>query len=417
MIKFTASQNNMEVIRKHNILENVIYGGVWLIIYLSPVLLEYYEFPVHEEDVTMNWQNVWKDWVGISFFFSVFLINNFLLSPYLFFRKKYISYTFSVVSLIVLLLAVYPFSSRGPRNGIIEKEFRKPERMEPRAIPFDRGTAADSSRLSENHPSSGKFKFEERLSPPGYQERGPDKKNLGGTFRFPFPVMVFFTRSLVAFLMVGFNVAIQLFFKTLRNEELMKELERHNLQSELEYLKYQINPHFFMNTLNNIHALVDIDTERAKSTIVELSKMMRYVLYEANNKTILLSKEVQFLDNYVRLMKIRYPDKVDIQLQLPVELPEVNIPPLLFISFIENAFKHGVTYQSESFIKVSLKIDRDSIIFRSSNSNHGKNGDQHKGIGLENIRKRLKLLFRQDYVLSIEEKKESFDVLLIIPIQ
>ena len=97
--------------------------------------------------------------------------------------------------------------------------------------------------------------------------------------------------------MVGFNIAIKLFFKSFRDEEMLKELEHQRLQSELQYLKYQINPHFFMNTLNNIHALVDIDTGKAKSTIVELSKLMRYVLYEASNKTILLSREVHFLKN------------------------------------------------------------------------------------------------------------------------
>ena len=107
--------------------------------------------------------------------------------------------------------------------------------------------------------------------------------------------------------MVGFNIAVKLFFKSFRDEEMLKELEHQRLQSELQYLKYQINPHFFMNTLNNIHALVDIDTGKAKSTIVELSKLMRYVLYEASNKTILLLREVQFLENYVTLMSLRYP--------------------------------------------------------------------------------------------------------------
>lgn len=130
-------------------------------------------------------------------------------------------------------------------------------------------------------------------------------------------------------LMVGFNIAIKLFFKSFRDEEMLKELEHQRLQSELEYLKYQINPHFFMNTLNNIHALVDIDTGKAKSTIVELSKLMRYVLYEASNKTILLSREVQFLKNYIALMSLRYTNKVSIQMDFPVEVPEVQIPPLL----------------------------------------------------------------------------------------
>ena len=104
---------------------------------------------------------------------------------------------------------------------------------------------------------------------------------------FPYPPITvrYLIHFMIAFLMVGFNIAIKLFFKSFRDEEMLKELEHQRLQSELQYLKYQINPHFFMNTLNNIHALVDIDTGKAKSTIVELSKLMRYVLYEASNNS------------------------------------------------------------------------------------------------------------------------------------
>ena len=112
-----------------------------------------------------------------------------------------------------------------------------------------------------------------------------------------------------------------------------------------------------MNTLNNIHALVDIDTGKAKSTIVELSKLMRYVLYEASNKTILLSREIQFLENYVTLMSLRYPDRVSIEKNFPLEVPEVQIPPLLFVSFVENAFKHGISYRKESFVHVVMQLE------------------------------------------------------------
>jgi LytS/YehU family sensor histidine kinase len=166
-----------------------------------------------------------------------------------------------------------------------------------------------------------------------------------------------------------------------------------------------------MNTLNNIHALVDIDTGKAKSTIVELSKLMRYVLYEASNKTILLLREVQFLENYVTLMSLRYPEKVSI------EVPEVQIPPLLFISFVENAFKHGVSYRKESFVHVVMQLEEGNrLAFRCTNSTGTSSDEQHHGIGLENIRKRLRLLFGNDYTLSITEEDDKFDVLLIIPL-
>ena len=171
-----------------------------------------------------------------------------------------------------------------------------------------------------------------------------------------------------------------------------------------------------MNTLNNIHALVDMDAGKAKRTIVELSKLMRYVLYEASNRTILLSREIQFLDNYIALMKLRYTGRVRIECCMPDEVPEVQIPPLLFISFVENAFKHGVSYQEESFIRVFMSVEDGRLAFRCSNSNHGRSVEQHHGIGLENIRKRLRLLFGQDYTLSINGRDDSFNVLLIIPL-
>ena len=236
-----------------------------------------------------------------------------------------------------------------------------------------------------------------------------------------YPIPPFTIRYLIhcviAFLMVGFNIAVKLFFKSFRDEEMLKELEHQRLQSELQYLKYQINPHFFMNTLNNIHALVDIDTGKAKSTIVELSKLMRYVLYEASNKTILLSREVQFLENYVTLMSLRYPEKVSIEKNFPLEVPEVQIPPLLFISFVENAFKHGVSYRKESFVHVVMQLEEGNrLAFRCTNSTGTSSDEQHHGIGLENIRKRLRLLFGNDYTLSITEEYDKFDVLLIIPL-
>lgn len=171
-----------------------------------------------------------------------------------------------------------------------------------------------------------------------------------------------------------------------------------------------------MNTLNNIHALVDIDTEKAKETIVELSRLMRYMLYESDKRTLPLSKEVQFLRHYVELMRIRYPESVRIELSLPEEESGVQVPPLLFISFVENAFKHGVSYQKDSFITVSLTLERRELLFRCSNSNFGKNVDEHHGIGLENVRKRLQLLFGDEYTLAISNMEQRFDVLLTIPI-
>ena len=120
-----------------------------------------------------------------------------------------------------------------------------------------------------------------------------------------------------------------------------------NIQAEMYYLKHQINPHFFMNTLNNIHALVDINTESAKQAIIELSAMMRYVVYETGGNVIALREDLRFIKNYIELMRIRYTDNVKVTYNYPQQLKgRVDVPPLIFIVFVENAFKHGVSYNS-----------------------------------------------------------------------
>ena len=206
------------------------------------------------------------------------------------------------------------------------------------------------------------------------------------------------------------------FLKSLRDDEMLKDLERQRLESELQYLKYQLNPHFFMNTLNNIYALVDLNTEQAKKTIIELSKLMRYVLYEANKNQISLEHEIQFLENYIALLKLRYIDNLNIRTEFPVVVPCVQIPPLLFISLLENAFKHGVSYQEPSFIEVRIELADEGVIFNCKNSKHTHaHKDAYHGIGIDNIKKRLHLLYGNNYTFTTNESENCFEVLLIIP--
>ena len=185
----------------------------------------------------------------------------------------------------------------------------------------------------------------------------------------------------------------------------------------MEYLRYQINPHFFMNTLNNIHALVDIDPEKAKETIVELSKMMRFILYEGNKDGVSLTKEFEFIRTYIHLMRLRYTDHVNITTALPSVAPDKNVPPLMLISFIENAFKHGVSYQQESFIDVKAEIqENERLHFCCRNSKADKPNQEKGGVGLANVRQRLNLLFDKDYTLDIQDLPDSYSVELIIPL-
>ena len=140
-------------------------------------------------------------------------------------------------------------------------------------------------------------------------------------------------------------------------------------------------------------------------------------MYDAALPTLPLEKEIRFLNNYVGLMKLRYTDQVDIRISLPEEVPNIQIPPLLFISFLENAFKHGISYQQKSFIRLYMEIKENELECLVVNSSFNNAGEQHKGIGLENVKKRLRLLYDNNYTLDIKSEENEYRVLLIIPIQ
>jgi LytS/YehU family sensor histidine kinase len=170
-----------------------------------------------------------------------------------------------------------------------------------------------------------------------------------------------------------------------------------------------------MNTLNNIHALVDIDPEQAKVSIEEFSKLMRHVLYEGDQPTISLAKEMEYLRHYVSLMRLRYADTVRIDLSLPEEDGGAEIPPLVLASFVENAFKHGISYEKPSFVHVSVSVEDGKIVFRCSNSLQDSAQSEQNGVGLTNVRRRLDLLYGHRYTLSIDRSGDVYDIILLLP--
>jgi LytS/YehU family sensor histidine kinase len=219
--------------------------------------------------------------------------------------------------------------------------------------------------------------------------------------------------------MFGANSAIKMMFKSIQDDQKIMALEQHSLRAEMDYLKYQINPHFFMNTLNNIHALIDIDSDAAKETVIELSKMMRYVLYDSENADISIQKDIRFIENYIGLMKIRYTDDVDIKFEVE-EIPiGAKIPPLIFIVLVENAFKHGVSYDKPSFVHIRLSCNKGRVTCNVCNSRHDtEKANAQSGMGLENIRKRLDLLFGRNYELLIDDiDPDRYKVQLSIPVK
>jgi sensor histidine kinase YesM len=239
----------------------------------------------------------------------------------------------------------------------------------------------------------------------------------GVDFKPPMKAFGFYNHIIASLLISGFAVGLGINEKLKLNEKKQKEMEKEKLHSELAFLKNQVSPHFFFNTLNNIYSQIGIDGPTAQQSVLKLSKMMRYLLYESERGETLMSHEIDFMDNYIDLMKLRLNPRVDLQINFPKEYTDFSIAPLLFIPFIENAFKYGVGQRGPSYIKIGMEIDKERILFIAENSicKSGQTGDlEHSGIGLENVRKRLALLFAGRHQLNIEHGESVFEVKLSI---
>jgi len=213
-----------------------------------------------------------------------------------------------------------------------------------------------------------------------------------------------------------FAIAIKTTQRWTQTETERKEATNYKLQSELQHLHYQIQPHFFFNSLNNIYSMVDISPDQAKKSIHSLSKLLRYMLYETNMELVPLSKEVDFMKKYIALMKLRVSDKTTVNFNFPSEKTEINIAPLLFISLIENAFKHGVSASKESSINIQMNCKDKKVVFTVENDNFPKKTDDKSGsgIGLQNLEKRLQLLYPNKHNFETVIRDNRFLVTLEI---
>ena len=363
--------------------ENLIYLAVWGMLFAAP-LLSLYVRTVSDTNLVFDWTEVFIVWRKFIPFLLLFLIHNFLLAPLLVHGHKRIVY-FSVMAVIIAAFTFYQCTSR-PKGGA-HRAPRPPMEMRDRREPppFDRPRPRAEHRPDMPPPIIGEHDI---------------------------------LAVVVLILMFGANLGIKGYFRARDDRKRLAALEKQNLEQQLEYLRYQINPHFFMNTLNNIHALVDIDPAKAQETIVELSKMMRYVLYEKgeSQQGVPLTKELEFIRTYVKLMQLRYTEKVKITLNLPHEVPDRQIPSLILVTFIENAFKHGVSYQRESFIEMTVEVADNHLHFTCRNSKADVPNQEKGGVGLANVRKRLDLLYDHNYTLSIHDDPQVYSVDLTLPL-
>ena len=343
--------------------ETIIYTVVWIMLFAAPLVEMIFNYdPDHPIWIR---RGLLDTWTHMLFFFIAFLIHNHVLAPMLVKHKKVTPYILSVIVVVSLFQAAQCIHKPKdvPRRG------PRPENV------FD--------------------------APPPHGRPPIDKHDIS-----MFTIVIF---------MIGANLGVKSYFQNEEEKKHLAKLKEQSLKQELDYLRYQINPHFIMNTLNNIHALVDIDPEQAKDSIVDMSRMMRYLLYDSDHHYVTLSNAVQFLKKYLNLMKLRYTDQVNVNLDVPVSPPDdIVLAPLVFIPFVENAFKHGVAVDKPSTIDIDISQRDGRLLFHCHNT---KSDVKHEygGVGLNNVTKRLELIYGNDYTLDIDDGDQSYDVLLDLP--
>jgi hypothetical protein len=337
-----------------NFIEYIIISFIFLVLFLLPVLFT-------RIDGNISWKFVFKIWLDQALLIPLFIFNHWIFVPKLLFRRRYIIYLICVFGLITLFTFSYYYL-----DNVIKKK--------------------------------------------------PLTENVTGSKR-PAPIPPYANLLMYSLLIVGVDSGLLFSKKWNENEEKRHLLEKENAEMQLNILRNQISPHFFMNTLNNIYALIDSNSQSAKEAVMKLSKMMRYMLYESETGKVKLSKEFEFIRSYIDLMKLRFTDEMSVHLIMPENFDDIDIPPLLYISYIENAFKYGTSYQNESFINITFEINDNKLLFCCSNTNHAQaNRNNAGGLGLINNEDRLKLLFGRNFALSTRSTDKMYYVTLVTPL-
>lgn len=327
---------------------------VWLVLLSIPYILSYGQ----EQDIN---RIIAHFWIPLFFYAIIFYLNYFVLIDRFLFAKK----TLLFILINLLIIAIF----------IILKE-----------------------------------QIEDRIFVDLIKKRTNDDGN-GPPLK-----MIIYVQMLSYMAPLLFAIALKTTKRWVETEAERKEAANYKLQSELQHLHYQLQPHFFFNSLNNIYAMVDLSPDQAKKSIHSLSKLMRYMLYDTNVEFVPLSKEIDFMKKYIDLMKLRVSDKTVVNYSFPNGETGLQIAPLLFISLIENAFKHGVSASKASEINIALSVQDTTVLFKIENDNFPKKTDDKSGsgIGLNNLEKRLQLLYPHKYSFKSDVKNNRFFVTLEI---
>jgi sensor histidine kinase YesM len=348
---------------KSKLIAILIHILLWVIFAVTVLLYQ----PL-SSDVEMPVEFWIKQAIVIAMLVTAYYVNSNLLVPRFLLKEHTGKYFLFLVPIIIFILLINNYADRWLHMGqAMDAAFHKHFLAE----------AANSKRPHRGHRPGG--------------HRGGIDWNV---------IML----TMVA-LVLGISTSITAIQKWQKDLQLRLELEQDKVSSELSFLKAQINPHFFFNTLNNIYALTLINAETSRQAIHQLSRMMRYILYETQHEQTLLSQEIAFVKDYISLMQLRLTSVAKLNFQSPEPLQDRPIAPMLFLPFIENAFKHGISATQASFIEIVFTQDGDTLQLTVRNSVIKDNSISldHSGIGLSNTRRRLDLLYPGKYTLSTNE--------------
>lgn len=235
---------------------------------------------------------------------------------------------------------------------------------------------------------------------------------------FLFVGLYFIIFVATALILIQHSFEIQKTNNFLNNKKYETEIKLK--EAELKLLKAQIHPHFLFNTLNNLYGLTLEKSDEAPGLVLRLSEILDYILYRCEEKHVSLSEELNNLKSYIEIERIRYSDKLNLDLDFPENTEDLPIAPLILLPYVENSFKHRVSKHSGvAFIKMKIKVINKNLMFtiENSNTNSKQNENYTKGIGLSNVKKRLDLMYPERYILSISNKAEIFSVNLTLKLE
>lgn len=379
----------------YKLLKVLLHIFIWGILFLALYLLFTPRYVIVDNNSEYSVTRT-SDYIRLIITFliviSIFYVNYYFLIPRFLSKRRFFAFSGSILFVLVAVWTVSYFNQPEPPKF---ESWMKPPSL---------GMQTDS--LSE----SG---IPRKIPPPSEREFRSFEKH------FPKRKPFLFNFGMVVFAAVSFAVSTSIrgTSEWFSNEKRVKEIENQKLTAELSYLKAQINPHFFFNTLNGIYALASRKSDQTPEVILKLSELMRYVIYEANTSKVSLSRELKHIRNYIDLQKIRLNEMIKVNFEVTGNTGLLQIEPLLFSVFLENAFKHGIDYSKPGTIDIALNIEENGIFFKIVNpipENRKEGNPSNSGLGLKNIRQRLDLVYGDQQKLEIYEKDSKHIVELTI---